>query len=28
VPAGSPTEAFAPVAANHPVFELVPEEVT
>jgi deazaflavin-dependent oxidoreductase (nitroreductase family) len=28
VPAGSPTEAFAAVAANHPVFELVPEEVT
>ncbi|HTC23509.1 MAG TPA: nitroreductase family deazaflavin-dependent oxidoreductase [Gemmatimonadales bacterium] len=28
VPAGSPTEAFGAVAANHPVFELVPEEVT
>ena len=28
LPAGSPAEEFAAVAANHPVFELVPEEVT
>lgn len=26
VPAGSPAEAFVPVAARYPVFELIPEE--